>query len=103
MAKGSPTSTSASPAPEDSKMTRHWIAAAAVVLGALAGTATRATGATRAPEDEKAVRQTVAAYGPAFDKGDPEAFGRLFAPDAEFVTSSGKLVQGRDAIVKRFT
>jgi len=82
-------------------MTRHWIVTAAVALGALAGTAALAKGSKRSPEDEKAVRQTVAAYGPAFDKADAEAFAPLLAPDALFVTSAGEHVEGRAAIIKR--
>jgi uncharacterized protein (TIGR02246 family) len=82
-------------------MTRHWIVTAAVALGALVGTAALAKGSKRSPEDEKGVRETVAAYGPAFDKADAEAFVQLLAPDAVFVTSGGKHVQGREAIIKR--
>ena len=61
-------------------MTRHWIVSAVVSLGALAGTAALAKASKSSPEDEKVVRQTVAAYGPAFDKADVEAFAHRLGP-----------------------
>ena len=48
--------------------------------------------------DEGAVRQVVSGFVDAWNRHDMEAFGKLFAPDADFVNVAGDWWQGRKAI-----
>lgn len=50
---------------------------------------------------EFAVRQVIEAYADAVTRRDPQAYGALYAPDAEWVVSppADRHVVGRDAIV----
>ena len=50
------------------------------------------------PNDEPAVRNTVEAFAQAWNNHDMQAFGNLFAPDADFVNVAGDRWIGRDAI-----
>jgi uncharacterized protein (TIGR02246 family) len=54
-----------------------------------------------APIDELQVRRTVGGFVEAWNRHDMEAFGRLFAPDADFVNVAGDWWKGRDAIEER--
>jgi uncharacterized protein (TIGR02246 family) len=51
--------------------------------------------------DEVAVRQVVNGFVDAWNHHDMEAFGRLFAPDADFVNVAGDWWKGRQAIQER--
>lgn len=50
------------------------------------------------PNDEKDVRQVVGSFAETWNLHDMEAFGRLFAPDADFVNVAGDWWKGRQAI-----
>jgi uncharacterized protein (TIGR02246 family) len=54
-----------------------------------------------APSDEQQVRQAVSAFVEAWNHHDMDAFGRLFAPDADFVNVAGDWWKGRQAIQER--
>ncbi len=51
-----------------------------------------------APNDEENVRTTVAGFSQSWNQHDMEAFGKLFAPDAEFVNVAGDRWKGREDI-----
>ena len=51
-----------------------------------------------APNDEDDVRKTVAGFSQSWNQHDMEAFGKLFAPDAEFVNVAGDRWKGREDI-----
>jgi uncharacterized protein (TIGR02246 family) len=51
-----------------------------------------------ASADERSVRDTVNGFAREWNKHDMVAFGKLFAPDADFVTVSGTWMKGRNAI-----
>jgi uncharacterized protein (TIGR02246 family) len=53
------------------------------------------------PNDEAAVRQVVSGFVDDWNRHDMEAFGRLFAPDADFVNVAGDWWKGREAIEER--
>jgi uncharacterized protein (TIGR02246 family) len=53
------------------------------------------------PGDEGQVRQVVGGFVETWNRHDMEAFGRLFAPDADFVNVAGDWWKGRDAIQER--
>ena len=44
------------------------------------------------------VRNVVAGFATAWNRHDLDAFGKLFAPDAEFVNVAGSLWTGRQSI-----
>jgi uncharacterized protein (TIGR02246 family) len=48
--------------------------------------------------DERDVRQVVSGFAETWNHHDMEAFGRLFAPDADFVNVGGNWWKGRAAI-----
>jgi uncharacterized protein (TIGR02246 family) len=50
-------------------------------------------------QDEQAIRQAVTAYADAFSKGDLDQLTAYWDPEAEHIDESGKITQGRDAIV----
>lgn len=50
------------------------------------------------PNDEEAVRHVVSGFVETWNRHDMEAFGKLFAPDADFVNVAGAWWQGREAI-----
>jgi hypothetical protein len=50
------------------------------------------------PNDEGDVRQVVSGFAETWNRHDMEAFGRLFAPDADFVNVRGILMKGRQEI-----
>jgi uncharacterized protein (TIGR02246 family) len=60
-----------------------------------------AASAWAAPSDEDAVRQAVSGFADAWNRHDMDAFGKLFAPDADFVNVAGDWWKGRDAIQER--
>ena len=51
-----------------------------------------------APSDEEAVRKVVNEFPEAWNRHDMNAFGALFAPDADFVNVVGVRWKGREAI-----
>lgn len=51
-----------------------------------------------APNDAADVRVAVLGFPAAWNHHDMVAFGKLFAPDAEFVNVGGRLWKGREAI-----
>lgn len=51
-----------------------------------------------APNDSANVRAAVLGFSAAWNHHDMVAFGKLFAPDAEFVNVQGHLWKGRNAI-----
>ena len=50
------------------------------------------------PNNEGDVRQVLSSFAEAWNHHDMEAFGRLFAPDADFVNVAGDWWKGRQAI-----
>lgn len=51
-----------------------------------------------APNDADAVREVVSGFAMTWNSHDMDAFGRLFAPDADFVNVAGSLWTGRQSI-----
>ncbi len=51
-----------------------------------------------AANDAENVRNVVAGFATSWDRHDMDAFGKLFAPDAEFVNVAGDLWTGRQSI-----
>ncbi len=51
-----------------------------------------------APSDEEAVRRVVNGFPEAWNRHDMDAFGALFAPDADFVNVTGTHWKGRESI-----
>ena len=51
-----------------------------------------------APTDEEQVRNAVNGMAEAWNRHDMEAFGKLFAADADYVNVGGKWTKGRRAI-----
>src|SRR5208282_506981 len=51
-----------------------------------------------ASSDEEAVRKVVNGFAEAWNRHDMDAFGALFAPDADFVNVGGVHWTGREAI-----
>jgi ketosteroid isomerase-like protein len=54
-----------------------------------------------APSDEEDVRSAVAAFATTWNQHDMDAFGELFAPDADFVNVAGVRWVGRQEIQLR--
>jgi uncharacterized protein (TIGR02246 family) len=52
--------------------------------------------------EEDAIRQVVAVYIEARNKGDLNGILALWAPDADFVDESGKMLRGRDVLAAHF-
>jgi hypothetical protein len=67
--------------------------AVVVVLNFLFATCVSAT-----PNDAKDVRDVVAAFAATWNRHDLDAFGKLFAQDADFVNVAGLLWKGRQSI-----
>lgn len=57
-----------------------------------------ANSALAAPTDEAGVRNVVAGFATAWNNHDMDSFGKLFAPDADFVNVTGILMKGRQEI-----
>ncbi|HXY37959.1 MAG TPA: SgcJ/EcaC family oxidoreductase [Planctomycetaceae bacterium] len=75
----------------------------ATVVGlGVAGSAWAQNATTASAEDENAIRKDVEAYSEAYGKGDIEAVGQHWTPDAEYINDEGKITKGRDAIVALF-
>jgi uncharacterized protein (TIGR02246 family) len=53
------------------------------------------------PNEEAAVLQVVSEFADAWNRHDMDAFGKLFAPDADFVNVAGDWWKGREAIQER--
>ena len=51
-----------------------------------------------APNEEEDVRKAVSGFSQSWNHHDMEAFGKLFAPDADFVNVAGDWWKGRQAI-----
>ena len=51
-----------------------------------------------APNDAKDVRSVITGFATTWNRHDLDAFGKLFAPDADFVNVAGSLWIGRQAI-----
>jgi len=58
-------------------------------------------GVGSAAEPEEEVRIAVNRFAEAWNKHDMDAFGALFAPDADFVNVTGQLWKGRKEIQRR--
>jgi hypothetical protein len=69
------------------------VLAAAAALSCLLATCVLA-----APDDAEGVRNVVAEFATTWNRHDLHAFGKLFAPDAEFVNVTGLLWTGRQSI-----
>jgi ketosteroid isomerase-like protein len=54
--------------------------------------------ALAAPTNEASVRNVVAGFATAWNNHDMDSFGKLFAPDADFVNVTGILMKGRQEI-----
>lgn len=54
--------------------------------------------ALAAPTDEARVQNVVAGFATAWNNHDMDSFGKLFAPDADFVNVTGILMKGRHEI-----
>src|SRR5690348_11931528 len=59
------------------------------------------TQALSASSDTDAVTKAVNAFAEAWNRHDMQAFGALFAPDADFVNVTGQLWRGRMEIQRR--
>ena len=57
-----------------------------------------ATCSLAAPTDEVGVQNVVAGFATAWNNHDMDSFGKLFAPDADFVNVTGILMKGRQEI-----
>lgn len=57
-----------------------------------------ATCVLAAPKDTDDVRKTVEGFASAWNHHDMDAFGKLFASDAEFVNVTGVIMKGRERI-----
>ena len=57
-----------------------------------------ATSVLAAPCDAEDVRNVVASFATTWNRHDLDAFGKLFAPDADFVNVQGHLWAGRQSI-----
>ena len=57
--------------------------------------------ALAADRDEEAARAAVARFAEAWNRHDMDAFGALFARDADFVNVTGQLWKGREEIQRR--
>ena len=73
------------------------ICACLVTLPSLAKQA--ATDPADAAADYKAVETWLNSYSTSINKGDPEAFGRLWADGADWAPPDASLLSGRDAIL----
>jgi ketosteroid isomerase-like protein len=51
-----------------------------------------------APNDAEDVRNVVAGFATSWNRHDLDTFGKLFAPDADFVNVAGDLWRGRQSI-----
>lgn len=51
-----------------------------------------------APTDEASVRNVVEGFATAWNNHDMDSFGKLFAPDADFVNVTGIHMKGRNEI-----
>jgi ketosteroid isomerase-like protein len=69
------------------------VLAAAAVLNSLLAVCVLA-----APNDAEAVRNVVAGFATTWNRHDLDAFGKLFAPEADFVNVAGLLWTGRQSI-----
>ena len=57
-----------------------------------------ATSLVAAPNDEEDVRKFVSGFATAWNQHDMDAFGKLFAADADFVNVAGVRWKGRESI-----
>jgi uncharacterized protein (TIGR02246 family) len=71
-------------------------------VGASVANSARAQTATRPADEEQTIRKSVDAYAESYNKGDIEAVGRHWTPDAEYIGDDGKTTKGRDAIIELF-
>ena len=55
-------------------------------------------GALAAPNEEEDVRKAIGDFSQSWNHHDMEAFGKLFAPDADFVNVAGDWWKGRESI-----
>jgi ketosteroid isomerase-like protein len=69
------------------------VLAAVAVLGSLLATCVLA-----AANEEEGARNVVAGFATTWNRHDLDAFGKLFAPDADFVNVAGLLWTGRQSI-----
>lgn len=77
-----------------------------LILGVLAATAgliyTFATAQNRpvlpANNDEQGIQKATQTYTEAFNKGEVEAILAAWAPDAEYIDETGKVIKGREAL-----
>jgi ketosteroid isomerase-like protein len=53
--------------------------------------------------DEAAIRQILDARNAAYNRHDAKALAATYAPDADLVTGTGRLVSGRSEIEKNYT
>src|ERR1044071_6099855 len=86
---------------EGETMTKKIITAMAMLL--MFCNLTPAQLATPHAKDEAAIRAIIVGLADAWTRGDGEAWGRAFAPDADFTVWNGLYVQGRDAIARGHT
>jgi ketosteroid isomerase-like protein len=70
------------------------VMAAVVVLQSLSASCVLAAG----PGDGEDVRNVVAGFATTWNRHDLDAFGKLFAPNADFVNVAGSLWVGRQSI-----
>ena len=58
--------------------------------------------ATADPAADKAVREQVARFATAYEAGDAKAIAALFTPEARVIDEDGGVIEGREAIARRF-
>lgn len=78
------------------------IFAMALLVGVAAAAIDRAAAADGAASDLAAIRALSDAFVKAFNEGSAEAIAAQFVPEAEVVDEEGVVIEGRDAIRRRF-
>lgn len=73
-------------------------AVVAASLLALASPALAAGPTAQEAQDRVAIAETLARYYYAFDTADPDAYAKVFTPDAQFITNGQVRQSGREAL-----
>lgn len=72
-----------------------------IVVSLVAGAA-RAHAQPGTPADEAAIRKILDARNAAYNNHDAKALAATYAPDADLVTGTGRIISGRAAIEKNY-
>jgi uncharacterized protein (TIGR02246 family) len=84
---------------------RPWIRnlGLAVLVGVCMAAPAFGQNANTASDDEATFRKNIEAYAESYNKGNLDAVGQHWTPDAEYINDEGKVTKGRDSIVALFT